>query len=360
METITVLVFDIDGVLTDGRESIADGATPVKRLHLRDLDAFARARHEGLLIALLTGESGVLVDRIGQRIDADLVVAARKDKRAGLAEVAERLGVPMAAICYTGDALRDALAFDLAGLSCAPADAAPVARARATRVLATRGGEGVAEEVVDFVLAARADAACAPRREADLRRVIEDSLAAHQTLLKESVPVLAQVAAILTKTLRFGGTVLLCGNGGSAADAQHVASELVGRFAMESDPWPAIALTTDTSILTAVANDWEFADVFGRQVRAHARPGDLVVGITTSGRSPNVLRALKDARALGAATVGFTGARPGPLGAESDVCFCAPATATPRIQELHLLAWHGICEIVERALSGPTVSEEKK
>jgi D-sedoheptulose 7-phosphate isomerase len=177
-----------------------------------------------------------------------------------------------------------------------------------------------------------------------------DSLAAHQRLIDHSLPTLAAIAQALTRALRTGRKILLFGNGGSAADAQHVAGELVGRFLLESEPWPAIALTTDSSILTCVGNDWAFEQVFARQIRALARPGDVVVGITTSGRSPNVIAGLEEGRRQGGVTIGFTGAKGAPLQAHADLCYLAPADATPRIQELHLLAWHAICEQVERAL----------
>jgi D-sedoheptulose 7-phosphate isomerase len=197
------------------------------------------------------------------------------------------------------------------------------------------------------VLALRELAAASGAIENEMRRIVTDSIAAHRQLLEQSLPVLASVAQAFTTAILTGRKILLFGNGGSAADAQHVAGELVGRFLRESEPWPAIALTTDTSILTCVGNDWEFADVFGRQVRALARPGDVVVGISTSGRSVNVLRGLEDGRRLGAVTIGFTGAGGDAMKGACDLCFCAPAPSTPRVQELHLLAWHSICELVE-------------
>jgi D-sedoheptulose 7-phosphate isomerase len=189
--------------------------------------------------------------------------------------------------------------------------------------------------------------------EIEMRRIIGDSIAAHQRLLDESLPVLAQVAETLFTAIRTGNKLLFFGNGGSAADAQHVAGEFVGRFLRESPPYAAIALTTDTSVLTCIGNDWEFDAVFERQVRALARPGDVVVGISTSGTSSNVIRGLRAGRAMGATTIGFTGANDGLLSEVCDIVFCAPAAVTPRIQELHLMAWHTICEVVEvRLLEG--------
>lgn len=175
---------------------------------------------------------------------------------------------------------------------------------------------------------------------------LRDSLAVLGSLADE-VTVLTAIAARIARCFREGGTLYLCGNGGSAADAQHVAAEFVGRFLAERRALPAIALSCNTSILTAIGNDYDFSQIFARQVRAAVKPSDCVVGISTSGRSANVLEAVRAARALGAATIGFTGAAGGDLGTLCDVCFRAPSSHTPRIQECHLLAWHAICEAVE-------------
>lgn len=169
--------------------------------------------------------------------------------------------------------------------------------------------------------------------------------------LESHLDTLAAIADRLSTCLEHGGTIYLCGNGGSASDAQHVAAEFVGRFLRERQPLPAIALTSNTSALTAIGNDYGFEEIFSRQVRAHARRSDCVVGISTSGRSPNVLAAMKAAREVGAATIGFTGHPGGDLPAVCDVCFHAPATHTPRIQETHLVAWHLICDAVECRLA---------
>ena len=243
---------------------------------------------------------------------------------------------------------RDAPALRAVGLGLAPANASPAAKVAAHRVLSRSGGSGAVAEAI--ALLDRLHANGRGLFQPDLQRIVEDSMTAHQCLLDESLPALEEVAQVFVHALRRGSKIMLFGNGGSAADAQHVAGELVGRFLKERNPLPAIALTTDTSILTAVGNDWEFKDVFARQVRALARPGDVAVGISTSGNSANVLQGLVDARNCGAVTVGFTGADGGAMRAAADICFCAPARLTPRIQELHLLAWHAICEVVEDAI----------
>lgn len=164
------------------------------------------------------------------------------------------------------------------------------------------------------------------------------------------ITALSDIARAMHRCLTERGRVYLCGNGGSAADAQHVAAELQGRFMRERQPYPAIALTTDTSILTAIGNDYGYEHVFARQVAANARAGDIVVGISTSGNSRNVLNALATARVCEAITVGFTGAEPGHLRDLSDVLFCAPSRDTARIQELHMSAWHAVIDAVEAGL----------
>jgi len=150
--------------------------------------------------------------------------------------------------------------------------------------------------------------------------------------------------------VRGGGKILFCGNGGSAADAQHLATELVVRFKADRAAIAALALTTDTSLLTAAGNDLGFDDIFARQIEALAKPDDVVIGISTSGNSENVVRALKAAAGLGATTVAFTGAGGGKLAAICDVLIAVPSDVTARIQEMHILIGHVLCEGLETAL----------
>ena len=156
----------------------------------------------------------------------------------------------------------------------------------------------------------------------------------------------------IAEALRAGGKVLAFGNGGSAADAQHFAAELVGRYLKDRAAWPAIALTTDTSILTAVANDFGYDAVFRRQVEALGKKGDVAVGISTSGRSPSVVLALAKAREMGLVTIGMTGNGGGKLAGQVDYLIDVPSPATPRIQEVHGLVIHVLCAIVEEAIAG--------
>ncbi len=164
--------------------------------------------------------------------------------------------------------------------------------------------------------------------------------------------VVVAVADSWIEALRSGGKILLCGNGGSAGDAQHIAGELVARFLYDRPALAAIALTVDTSVLTAIGNDYGYEHTFSRQVEALGRPGDVLVGISTSGRSPNVLAALRSARAIGLVTVGFTGTGDGSavMAEHCDHLLQAPSASTPLIQQIHITAGHILCQIVEQAM----------
>lgn len=169
---------------------------------------------------------------------------------------------------------------------------------------------------------------------------------------EDALAAIERVAERCLEALRAGGKILFAGNGGSAADAQHLAAELVGRFAFDRPGVAALALSTDTSALTAIGNDYGYERVFARQVEAIGRRGDVLFGISTSGNSPNVLQAVETAHKNGLVTVGLTGREGGRLCACCDHCIRVPATATPRIQECHIAVGHVICELIEERLFG--------
>jgi D-sedoheptulose 7-phosphate isomerase len=164
-----------------------------------------------------------------------------------------------------------------------------------------------------------------------------------------------EASSACIKALQDGRKVLLAGNGGSAADAQHIAGEFVSRFMFDRPGLPAIALTTDTSILTAIGNDYGYEKLFARQVQALGVPGDVFVAYSTSGRSPNILRALEEARELEIVTIGMTGNRGGPMRDLCDYCLEVPSSETPKIQEGHLVLGHILCGLVESAIFTPSV-----
>jgi D-sedoheptulose 7-phosphate isomerase len=195
-------------------------------------------------------------------------------------------------------------------------------------------------------------------REALIVRAICTHMEITRQLLQQTA-VFAQVADKLIEAFTNGRKVLLCGNGGSAADAQHIAAEFVGKFYCDRPALPAEALTVNTSSLTAVANDYSYEQVFSRQVEAFGAPGDVCIGISTSGNSRNVIAAFRVARGKGITTVAMTGASGGQLKMEADYCLCIPSTDTPRIQEHHILVGHILCQLVEQTIFGNTISAER-
>ena len=181
----------------------------------------------------------------------------------------------------------------------------------------------------------------------------EESLRVKRVFLDESVEATARAAEMLVAALRAGGKILLFGNGGSAADAQHIAAELVGRFSRQRDGLPAIALTTDTSALTAIANDFGYEEIFARTCRALGRAGDVAVAISTSGRSPSVLRAVEACKTIGMPTIGLAGGSGGVLAGAVDLALVVTAsTDSARIQETHITIGHVLCDLIDAAFAG--------
>lgn len=184
----------------------------------------------------------------------------------------------------------------------------------------------------------------------DLARERFLTTARNYALLAEQAPFIVAAALACCDRLRKGGKIIFCGNGGSAADCQHLAAELVGRFILERRPLPALALTTDSSILTSISNDYGFAEIFERQVKALGRAEDVLIGLTTSGRSENVIRALNCARAMGLLTIGLFGSKPTDSALVCDHAIHVPAEEAARVQEMHIGVGHLFCEIIEREL----------
>jgi len=189
---------------------------------------------------------------------------------------------------------------------------------------------------------------------------LRGAIGALEAVLAAGVGPVVEAARVVGDAIERGGTVLVFGNGGSAAEAQHFAAELVGRFERERRGLAAVALTTDTSALTAIANDYGFARVFARQIEALGRPGDVALGISTSGASPNVVEGLRAARARGLATIGLTGRDGGEVGRVVDVHVNVPLPSAARVQEVQLVLLHALADLVERRAAGPSGGEARR
>jgi len=190
--------------------------------------------------------------------------------------------------------------------------------------------------------------------EINMMNMIQSEMNAHKETIEKTIETMQShiytACIIATETIKNGNKILLFGNGGSAADAQHIAAELSGRYKIERRGLPGIALTTDTSVLTAVGNDYGYDRVFDRQVEALARAGDLLIGISTSGNSKNVLRALSLGKNMGCKTIGFSGGDGGAMNEFCDVNLVVPSDDTPRIQEMHIMIGHIICQAIDDSL----------
>lgn len=183
---------------------------------------------------------------------------------------------------------------------------------------------------------------------------LQEVLETHQQMLSDAeiAKAFEDSCAACLRAYRHQRKILIAGNGGSAADAQHLAGELVSRFHFDRPALAAIALTTDTSILTAIENDYGYKDVFSRQVQALGQSGDVFIAISTSGNSPNIIKAIQQAKALGMTVIGLTGRIGGMMKSLCDICFCAPSNLTPRVPECHLLIEHSLCACIEEGLFG--------
>ncbi len=189
----------------------------------------------------------------------------------------------------------------------------------------------------------------------DIKKSIVEAIETHKKMTAEfeesGIETIVSIAEAIIKALKQNGTVYLCGNGGSAADAQHIAGELVGRFKRERKALAAVALSTDTSIITSIANDYAYENVFERQVEALVRENDILWAFSTSGSSANIIAAVQTAKKKGASVIAFTGKANSKLEQISDSCFCAKAESTARSQEIHQLAYHIICDLVEQSFT---------
>lgn len=183
-----------------------------------------------------------------------------------------------------------------------------------------------------------------------IQKRFKESAEVKNRFLKENISRLLEVVKLISHCFEAGNKLFFFGNGGSAADAQHLAAEFVNRYIMDRPPLPAIALTTDTSILTSVSNDFSFSEVFAKQLKALGKEGDVAVGISTSGTSPNIIKAFEVAKEMGMKTIALTGNDGGSLVKIADVSLIVPSSSTPRIQEVHILIGHILCELVEHYL----------
>lgn len=346
---IKLLVCDIDGVLTDGSILVNSQGQEQKRINIKDIDALFEMKRRGFLLAAMTGEQTEIVNYFRQRLPWDHFQEGCKQKLSAIRKLADELELSMEEIAYIGDGKYDLEVLPHVGLSVCPADAIREARLMADVVLQRPGGEGCLWELLYILEIHRnpTDPIHFFRQRMDEHQVIFKRMVADQQLAGK----IMAVGHAMTQRVREKGQIFLCGNGGSAADAQHIAAEFVGRFYKERPALCAEALTVNTSILTAIGNDYGYERIFVRQLEAKAKGGDVLIGISTSGSSNNVLEALRYGKREGMLTVMLTGEHyPAELDEICDYVLCVPSGVTPRIQEAHIFLGHLWAEYVESQL----------
>lgn len=348
---IKLVVLDIDGVITDGSVIVDMQGNEQKKINLKDVDAIYELHREGYKLAAITGENTSIVDYFEQRFPWDHFYRNNKRKRETLEKLASEEQISMQEICYVGDGKYDVEPLEAAGIGLCPADAIDRAKTAADIILQNPGGQGCLWELISIL-----------REQNDTsvpQNYFYQRLAEHENVFKvmaSDQKLMGDVMSIaddISDMMKQGGQLLLCGNGGSAADAQHIAAEFVSRFFKERKGMPAEALSTNTSILTAIGNDYSYERVFARQIEAKGKAGDIVIGISTSGKSKNVLEALRYAHQNGMKTVMLMGDYTNlELADICDYIIQVPSKITPRIQEAHIFIGHTMAEYVENQLFG--------
>jgi D-sedoheptulose 7-phosphate isomerase len=351
---ISIFATDIDGVLTDGKAYIIQGRE-TKSICYRDLDTLSDMCNDGIKIAVITGENNEFTDFIKEKIKPDFFYPACKDKEKALLDLMKSTNVSKGQICYIGDGKYDIGAMKNAGITMCPSDATEKVKCAADIVLDSRGGEGCIAEAYSVLQKQIKDG----DEEQIKSRFLQHERAARDILNDASyIEEIKKISDKIVESYQNGGKLLLCGNGGSAADAQHLAAELVSRFYKERQALSAEALNANTSIITAIGNDYEYSRIFARGVEAQGNAGDVLIGISTSGKSQNVIEAFKAAYKLCMITVLFTGKldESAEILKYTDFSLRVPSADTPRIQEMHILSGHIMCELIENKMMK---SEEK-
>lgn len=348
---IQLVVFDIDGVITDGSIIIDTNGNEQKKVNLKDIDAIFELHRRGFRLAAITGEETSIVKYFENRFPWDYFIKGSKTKQNALEQIEQTTGVNRENICYIGDGKYDIEPLMYAGLGVCPANAIDRAKYAANIILQNDGGDGCVWELIS-VLEKYND-------ENSPLNYFFGRLEEHTNIFKklasnqELTHTVMEIGDKMISLLKNNGGIYLCGNGGSAADAQHIATEFVSRFYKERPGLNAEALSVNTSTLTAIGNDYSFERIFVRQLEAKAKPGDMVIGISTSGTSKNVLEALRYAKGHGVVSVLLMGGYDRPeVMDEADYVVKIPSLITPRIQEAHIFIGHVMAEYVEYKMFG--------
>ena len=346
---IKLVIFDIDGVLTDGSIIINENGFEQKKINIKDIDAIFELKSRGFKIAAITGEDTPIVKYFANRFPWDYFYKGKKNKVESIDEIISLSNIAKEDICYIGDGKYDSESLKYVGLGICPLNAVVKAKESADIILNTNGGEGCVWELVKILEEYNEDNSYFNYFNQRLNEHVDifKSIASDTKLIEE----IKIISDMIVESFNNSGQLFLCGNGGSASDAQHIATEFVSRFYKERAALNAEALTVNTSSLTAIGNDYSFNRVFARQLEAKAKSGDVLIGISTSGKSKNVIEALRYAKENGIINVMLMGEFDNKEVEDlTDYIIKVPSKITPRIQEAHIFIGHLIAEYVEHKI----------
>lgn len=343
---IKLIIFDIDGIITDDTVIIDDTGREQKRMNFKDVDAIYEFHRRGYQLAAITGESNAMVEYFKNRFPWDYFYSNNKRKKDKIKELIKESGIELSEMCFIGEGKYDVEALEYVGLGVCPSDSIDKAKKAADIILQNQGGHGCVWELISIL--ENYNNGESPQsyfyQRLEEHSSIFKTMASNQKLIDDVLCVGNQMIQMFHNQ----GQVFLCGNGGSAADAQHIATEFISRFYKERPAMNVEALTVNTSTLTAVANDYNYEKVFVRQLEAKAKSKDLLIGISTSGNSKNVIEAMRYAKNIGMRTVILMGDYINfELDDISDWIIKIPSKITPRIQEAHIFIGHLLAEYVE-------------
>lgn len=346
---INLIVFDIDGVITDGSVIVDTKGNEQKKISLKDIDAIFELHQRGYILAAITGEDTTIVDYFEKRFPWSYFYRGNKTKKKTIQLIEADTGINRENICYIGDGKYDVEPLTYARLGICPANAIDRAKTAADIILQNNGGAGCIWEMLSILEKYNDDESSHNYffKRLEEHTDIFKKLASNRELIDKVI----QIGDELVRIFRNHGGLFLCGNGGSAADAQHIATEFISRFYKERPGLNAEALSVNTSTLTAVGNDYSFERIFTRQLEAKAKKGDMLIGISTSGSSKNVIEAVRYAKKNGIKTVLLMGDfNVLEIDDIADYVIKIPSLITPRIQEAHIFIGHVIAEYVEHSM----------
>lgn len=342
---IKLIIFDIDGVITDGSIIVDQNGTEQKKLNLKDIDAIFELKNRGFEIAAITGENTAIVDYFEKKFPWSYFYKGCKKKLETIKAIEQKSGISSKEICYIGDGKYDIDAIEYCELGICPLDSVDKVKEVSNIILQNKAGEGCLWELLRIL---------ENYNNPNSHNYFYERIFEHTNLFRKiasDIELIDQVMSVsqkMAQVLSYQNQVFLCGNGGSAADAQHIATEFVSRFYKERKALNVEALTVNTSTLTAISNDYSYERIFVRQLEAKAKKGDMIIGISTSGKSKNVIEALRYAKEEGLMTVMMTGNYNNEeLNQICDYIIKIPSNITPRIQEAHIFIGHLIAEYVE-------------